>query len=86
MKLLVFSVRDSKAEAFTRPFFAQTRGMAVRGFRDAVNGDQNEPIAKHPEDFTLFHIGEFDELTGELVKLQSPFSLGLASTFKESVS
>jgi len=84
MRLLAFSVRDSKAEAFMRPFFAPTKGLAVRGFRDAVN-TKGEPMNAHPDDYTLFQIGEFDETSGELVKLASPVSLGLASTFKEVV-
>lgn len=86
MRLLAFSIRDAKAEAFMRPFFASTRGLAIRAFVDLVNSGNGEPVAKHPDDFALFCIGEFDELTGELVKLEQPVSLGIASTFKESGS
>lgn len=86
MKLLVFSVRDAKAEAFMRPFFAPTRGLAIRSFVDLVNSGNGEPVAKHPEDFCLFQLGEFNELTGQLTELEQPLSLGIASTYKESVS
>lgn len=83
MKLLAFSIRDSKAEAFMRPFFAPTRGLAVRSFRDMCNEDG--PVSKHPDDYQLFEIGSFDELTGELEKLIQPFGLGMASNYKESL-
>lgn len=85
MKLQIFSVRDAKAEAFMRPFFAPNRGVGVRLFSDAINQNPEEPFARHPEDYTLFHVGEFDELTGAVTALQQPYSLGLASTFKQAV-
>lgn len=84
MKLLAFSIRDAKAEAFMRPFFAPTRGLAVRTFSDLVNSGNGESVAKHPEDFCLFQVGEFDELTGELVNLDQPVSLGVATIFREA--
>lgn len=84
MLLLVFSVYDSKAEAYLRPFFAETKGLAVRGFRDAVN-DPSSPMFKYPEDFTLFWIGVFSVASGKL-EPRNPDSLGVALTFKEVVS
>lgn len=84
MRLLAFSIRDAKAEAFMRPFFSPTAGLAIRSFRDLVNDPASE-VGRHPEDYTLFRIGSFDELSGELVKEEPVFSLGLAATFKESV-
>lgn len=81
-KLMAFSVHDQAAAAFLRPFFTKTRGQAVRGFSDAVNDAKHEFHA-HPEDYTLFYIGEFDEDKGEL-KASVPESLGNALTFMES--
>lgn len=86
MKLLAFSIRDAKAEAFMRPFFAPTKGLATRSFADLVNSGNGEPVAKHPDDFCLFHVGEFDELTGEFVSLDQPVSMGMASIYREKVS
>lgn len=84
MKLLAFSVHDSKAEAFMRPFFAETKGLAVRSFKDACNDPQQE-VCKHAEDYTLFHIGAFDQVSGMLVPLASPVAVGTAITFKETL-
>lgn len=63
--LLAFAVYDSKAECFLRPYFAETKGLAVRAFSDAANDPQHE-MCRHAEDYTLFYIGSFDQMAGEL--------------------
>lgn len=86
MKLLVFSVFDSKAEAYLRPYFAETKGLAVRAFRDASN-DPTHEMCKHAADYTLFEIGSFDPITGVLDSLKhGAVSIGCAITFKEASS
>ncbi len=80
MKLLAFAIHDSKAEAFLRPFFDMTKGSAVRSFADTVNED-GHPMNKHAEDYTLFHVGEFDQDMGKFVPAE-PVSLGNAMVFK----
>ena len=73
MKKVICSVYDCKAEAWLTPMFLQARGQAVRIFSDAVNGDGD--LAKHPEDYTLFCIGEFDELKGSIEAYDAPVVL-----------
>lgn len=80
--LKVFSVFDVKAEAYLRPFFVKTRGQAIRGFSDAVNDPQHEFHA-HPDDYTLFQIGEFDEDEGKLIPAV-PETCGNALQYLES--
>lgn len=82
--LMAFSVYDAKAEAFLRPFFAETRGLALRSFRDAANDPQSE-MCKHAADYTLFRIGVFEVATGKLEGC-TPEGLGNALTFKEVAS
>lgn len=82
MKLLAFAVRDSKMELFQRPFFAETKGAALRAFRDACKEPGHE-FNKHAEDYTLFHIGLFDMEKGELQNGVCD-SIGFAATLKES--
>ena len=62
---LIFSIQDSKAEAYMRPFFANARGIAIREFTNLVN-DKNHPVGQHPMDYTLFQIGTWDEDDGVL--------------------
>lgn len=68
MKL--FAVRDLKAEAFAAPMAVPTEGLATRAFTDAVLAP-GSVLAKNPEDYILFQIGEYDPNTG-LVAAISP--------------
>ena len=68
-KLKVVSVYDSAMEAYMRPFYTPTEAMAIRSFSDEVNRkDENNPLSKHPTDYALHCLGEFDEDTGEFSK------------------
>lgn len=80
MIVKVFAVFDSKAAFFGQPFFDQKEGSAIRNFSDAVNdsSNPNNMWFKHPEDFSLFVVGEFDNLTGELIP-STPKNLVTAS-------
>lgn len=73
----IFSVYDSKAEAFNYPFSSQSRGSAIRSFCDAASG-KDEALTKHPEDFTLFELGEYDYSNGSFNLHPTPISVGLA--------
>jgi hypothetical protein len=59
----IFTVYDEKAEAYLQPFFFNTIGQAVRAITDLTN-DVNHEFCKHASDYTLFCLGEFDELNG----------------------
>lgn len=61
----VVSIRDAKSELFGRPAFVTTIGAAVRSFTDEVNtARENNDLYRHPEDFDLYELGEFDDSTG----------------------
>lgn len=61
----IYSVYDSKAEAYMAPWYARTKGEAIRSFEQAVINPETQ-LNKHPADYTLFELGEFDEYTGTL--------------------
>jgi len=66
MRYKIFSVRDRAIDAYGQPFYATSVGGAVRSFSDEVNRPaENNQLAKHPEDFDLFLLGEYDDSTGE---------------------
>lgn len=81
MKLQLVSVYDAKAEVYSPPIAVPTLGMAERSFADEVNNPQSQ-YNKHPEDYTLFHLGEYDDATGVVTNRDTPFSLGVAVTLK----
>ena len=60
MKQKIFTIYDSKANAYLTPFFLHKEGMAIRVFADCVN-DPNHQFGKHPEDYTLFSIGAWSD-------------------------
>jgi hypothetical protein len=59
-----FSIKDIKSEGFNTPFFQATYGLAERSFKDACQ-DVNSSLNKHPDDFSLYYIGEFNMQTGK---------------------
>lgn len=63
MVLQIFSVFDSKVGAYLPPIFMRSRGEALRMFEAAVR-DGNHDFAKFSSDYTLFHLGSFDDSTG----------------------
>lgn len=61
----VVAVYDSALDAFSRPFFVPTTQIAVRSFTDEVNrASPDNPMAKHPDDFVLYLVGLWDDVTG----------------------
>lgn len=76
--LKVFTVYDSKLEAYLPPFFMPARGQAVRSFSDSISAPDSV-FGRHPEDYTLFELGEFDDQCCVFTLYKTPYSLGLAS-------
>jgi hypothetical protein len=76
-RMKVFSIFDCKAEAYLEPFFASTSGLAARRFEEAARNEESQ-FHKHASDYTLFEIGDWDEMTGELRALETKISLGVA--------
>lgn len=64
MKYRAFSIFDAKAAAFAQPFYAANNAVAIRMFQQVVN-DRDTVISQHPEDFSLFCVGEFNDADGE---------------------
>lgn len=80
MKLKAFAIFDVKSDSFHTPFFFPATGQAVRAFTDLV-ADKSTLVARHPSDYKLVQIGEYDDSRGYLSALESHISLGFASDF-----
>ncbi len=63
MKFNMYSIFDTASGLYSRPFFTQSDGEAMRSFSD-IAVDKEHPIGVHPEDYTLFRIGGFNDTTG----------------------
>ena len=84
MKVKIFTVYDSKAEAYMPPFFMQSTGQAMRTFEDTVR-DENHAFAKHPEDYTIFELGTFDDANAsiEMHKTSIPLAKAIELCIKK---
>jgi len=67
----IFTIFDEKAKAYLPPFFMHHPAMAIRTFGDMC-ADKNHQFGAHPEDYTLYKIGEFDDSTALISKHQAP--------------
>jgi hypothetical protein len=70
MNFNIFSIYDQKAKAYLPPFILPNEAMAVRTFSDCVNSKEHQ-FGAHPEDYTLFNIGDFDDSQGS-IKQKTP--------------
>ena len=77
MKLEIFSIFDDKARNFATPFFMLNEAMALRAFNDVAT-DGNSNISRNPTDYKLYRIGNFDDSTGFIEKLEIPEFVALA--------
>lgn len=63
MKIKLYSVYDKKVSAYGNPVPAKTEPEIIRMIADAISyGDTI--LAKHPEDFDLYHIADLDLVSG----------------------
>lgn len=87
MKLFIVSVYDRAADVFNRPFFVPHLNVAIRDFTDEVKrvSDDN-PLNKHPDDFDLYLMGEFDDNQGQFDCQTSPTVLARAKDVIQTVA
>lgn len=65
----IYAIRDSKMEAFNRPFVLPADGAAIRAFQDEINNKDSE-LSKHPEDYDLYCVGIWNEETGIIAEVE----------------
>lgn len=82
--LKAYSIFDDKGEIFNVPFFKTTDGLALRDFADLCS-DSRSTVARHPEDYHLYVIGEFEETSGKMTAYDTPTFLAHALTMIPSV-
>lgn len=60
MRLEVFCIYDAATGAFMQPFFARSKGEALRSFTELAN-DPKTSVHKYPSDYTMFLLGSWDD-------------------------
>ena len=81
MMMKMFAVYDSKLGAFFTPFFMAHAALAQRAFTATANDPQSQ-ICQHPQDFTLFELGEWNDELGQIAMYPKHVNLGLAGGYK----
>lgn len=83
MILKIFAIRDTKGEHYGSPFFQKSNSEAERSFHQLVNDPASMP-SKYPEDFDLYALGEYDDLTGKIKALDTPYHIIKATGLKNA--
>lgn len=71
-KINIFAIFDKKAVSYLAPFYFPQKGQAIRAFEDSIN-DTNSVFNKHPEDYALYKLGEYDDQSGIIKSTQPEF-------------
>ena len=79
----IFTIHDKAAAAYLPPFILHAEGIAIRTFTDCIN-DTNHQFSRHPADYTLLCIGEFDDGKGQITTYQTHKPLGNGLSFVAS--
>lgn len=69
MILQMYNVKDKVSEEFAPPFVAKNDAVALRQFNNLINN-------LNPQDYSLYHIGQYDSDTG-LITVTLPEKIGV---------
>lgn len=82
MRYKVLAIRDRAADTFSQPMFFASLGSGVRAFGDEVKRvHENNNLNKHPEDFDLFHLADYDDDTGTFEGLSRPVQVAIGKDY-----
>lgn len=59
----VYAIFDIKSESYTQPSFMQNDAVARRSVHHLIE-NPGSTYHSHPEDYTLYNLGTYDERTG----------------------
>lgn len=65
MKFNLYTIKDTKAGYSTSIFACSNHASAIRLFGDTCQSEDNM-LHKHPEDFELYCLGEYNDENGEI--------------------
>lgn len=62
---------DRAVNAYLQPFYARSKGEALRSFSDTVN-QKDHQFFRHAADYSLYYLGQFDDANAGFQVLQEP--------------
>ncbi len=66
MKVQVYAIFDTCSGIYEKPFFHTADDAVRREFQDIATS-ADHPISKHPEHYSLWRLGNFDNTTGKIM-------------------
>ena len=69
----IYTIYDSASKSYNNPFYFLNDNLATRAAIDLLQ-DENE-ISRHPHDFTMFKIGQYDPQIGEIYNYDKRIAL-----------
>ncbi len=66
MKVQLYGIFDQCSGIYEKPFFSTADDLVKREFQDVATSIDH-PIAKHPEHYTLYRLGNFNNETGQII-------------------
>ena len=79
----IFVIKDEKSGAHYDPFTMSNSIDAQRAFMQGMRSEKSM-ISQYPEDFNLYFIGEFDEMSG-MITPQAPVLILTGKDAKDSL-
>lgn len=77
-----YAVKDIQTQLFTSPYFLPNDVLAKRSFETACK-DETTKFNMYPEDYSLYHIGEYNIETALYKPSQPKQLVNATSYFKE---
>jgi len=66
MKVQLYAIFDTCSGIYEKPFISTADDVVKRQFQDlAIAADS--PVSKHPEHYSLWRLGNFDDNTGKII-------------------
>lgn len=80
MKHQIFTIYDLVAKCYMAPFYQPNQQMAERAFSDCCNTPDHD-FNKHPSDYQLICLGEWDNETAEINTTDQITLIGKANDY-----
>lgn len=73
MKMIIIALFDLKSREYQPPMYVNSIPVAMRDLGDQLTDPNNKnPAARHPQDFELHQLAEFDTLKGQYDNTTDP--------------
>lgn len=70
MNVQLYAIFDQASGVYEKPFFSTADDLVRREFYNVATA-ADTPISKHPKDYSLWRLGNFNDNTGKLMDEQN---------------